>query len=161
MPEPGHPARAALVRGAGFLAFWIVLIGSDAGHVAVGLVTAAAAAWISVRLLPPGAIHPRPVALAALALRFVWLSVVAGWDVARRALDPRMPLRPGFVTYPVRFPPGPARTVFSTLTSLLPGSVPAGDDGDALVYHCLDVDQPIASQLATEEAMLSRTLRDA
>jgi multicomponent Na+:H+ antiporter subunit E len=161
MPAPGDPARAALVRGAGFLAFWIVLIGTDAGHVAVGVVTAAIATWVSLRLLPPGAIRAYPGALPALALRFVWLSVVAGWDVARRALDPRMPLRPGFVTYPVRFPPGPARTVFSTLTSLLPGTVPAGDDGTALLYHCLDVEQPVESQLAAEEAMLSRTLRDA
>jgi multicomponent Na+:H+ antiporter subunit E len=160
-PETGHPLRAALLRGTGFLAFWIVLIGADAGHVAVGLVTAAIATWVSLRLLPPGSIRARPAALPALALRFVWLSVVAGWDVARRALDPRMPLRPGFVTYPVRFPPGPARIVFSTFTSLLPGTVPAGDDGAALLYHCLDVEQPIAAQLAEEEAMLSRTLRDA
>jgi multicomponent Na+:H+ antiporter subunit E len=159
--ETGHPVRAALVRGTGFIAFWIVLIGADASQLAVGLVTAAAATWLSLRLLPPGAMVARPAALPALALRFVWLSVVAGWDVARRALDPRMPLRPGFVTYPVRFPPGPARIVFSTFTSLLPGTVPAGDDGAALLYHCLDVEQPIASQLAAEEAMLSRTLRDA
>ena len=139
--------------------FWIVLIGgADASHLAVGLVTAAAAHGRSAS----GAGSDGSASRApALALRFLWLSVVAGWDVARRALDPRMPLRPGFVTYPVGFPPGPARIVFSTFTSLLPGTVPAGDDGAALLYHCLDVEQPVASQLAAEEAMLSRTLRDA
>src|SRR5262249_6137787 len=159
MPAPGQLARAALVRGSGFLAFWVVLIGADAGHVAVGLVTAAAATVASLRLLPPGAIHLRLVALPALALRFAWQSVVAGWDVARRALDPRLPVRPGFTTYPVGFARGPVRNVFTTLTSLLPGSVPAGEDGDTLLYHCLDVEQPVVAQLAAEEAVLSRALR--
>src|SRR5262245_23086998 len=158
MPAPGKLARAALVRGSCFLAFWMVLIGAGAGHVAVGLVTAAAATVASMRLLPPGAIHLRLVALPALALGFAWQSVVAGWDVARRALDPRLPVRPGFTTYPVGFPPGPTRNVFTALTSLLPGTVPAGEHDGALLYHCLDVTQPVASQLAAEEAVLSRVL---
>ena len=93
------------------------------------------------------------------ALRFLCQSVVAGADVARRALDPRMPLQPGFLAYPVSFPPGIARNAFATLTSLLPGTVPAGDENGQLVYHCLDVDQPVASQLAAEEAALTRAIR--
>ena len=93
-------------------------------------------------------------------MRFLYQSVVAGLDVARRALDPRLPLRPGFVTYPVGFPPGTARNAFTTLTSLLPGTVPAGEEGGAVLYHCLDVDQPVVSQLAAEEAALSRALGD-
>jgi multicomponent Na+:H+ antiporter subunit E len=103
---------------------------------------------------------PACISLAGLALRFLYQSVVAGADVARRALDPRLPLRPGFVAYPVRFPPGTARNVFTTLTSLLPGTVPAGEESGKLLYHCLDVDQPVVSQLAAEEAALSRALRD-
>jgi multicomponent Na+:H+ antiporter subunit E len=101
-----------------------------------------------------------PVASSKLVVRFASQSIIAGLDVARRALDPRMPLRPGFVTYPVRFPPGPARNTFTTLTSLLPGTVPAGDEHGQLVYHCLDIDQPVVSQLAAEEAALTRAMRD-
>jgi multicomponent Na+:H+ antiporter subunit E len=156
--EVGSSRRAALVRGAGFLAFWLVLIGADRSHLAAGVVAAAAGAWTSLRLLPPAPQRVRLAALLALALRFLGKSVVAGWDVAWRALDPRLPVRPGFVAYPVRFPPGPARNLFTTLTSLLPGTVPAGDEGGALVYHCLDVEQPVAAELAAEEALLSRAL---
>jgi multicomponent Na+:H+ antiporter subunit E len=37
--------------------------------------------------------------------------------------------------------------------SLLPGTVPAGSAGTrALLIHCLDVEQPVAAQLAEEEA---------
>jgi multicomponent Na+:H+ antiporter subunit E len=34
--------------------------------------------------------------------RFLWQSVVAGVDIARRVFDPRLPLNTGFVVYPVR-----------------------------------------------------------
>lgn len=149
--------RGAVVRGGGYLAFWLVLIGPN--HLVMGVVTAALASWVSLRLLPAGSIALRPVASLALFVRFLRQSVAAGWDVARRAFHPQLPLRPGFVTYPVGLLPGPARNVFATLTSLVPGTVPIGDEGHGLVYHCLDVEQPIVEQLAAEEAALSRALR--
>ena len=151
-----RPARAACARGAGSFALWVVLIGP--GHPVTGLFTAAAATWTSLRLLPPAPQRLRLAPLVALALQFLWLSVLAGWDVARRALDPRLPVCPGFIVYPVRLPPGPARNVFTTLTSLLPGTVPAGEDGTSLLYHCLDTTQPVAAELAAEEAALGRVL---
>jgi multicomponent Na+:H+ antiporter subunit E len=148
------------MRAAGYLAFWLVLMGKDAGQVGAGLMAAVVATWASLRLQPPGPGRLRLTAVPGLVLRFVRGSVVAGWDVARRALDPRLPLRPGFVVYPVRFPPGTARSAFAAFTSLLPGTVPAGDEGSALLYHCLDVEQPVVAQLTAEEAMLSRALRN-
>jgi len=154
----GSAPRAALLRGAILLAYWLVLMGPRPSDVAVGIVTAALATWVSLRLLPPQPARLRLVALPALALRFLWQSVVAGVDVARRAFDPRLPLRPGFAIYRVGFPPGPARSAFADLTSLLPGTVPVGEQDGALLYHCLDVEQPVAAQLAAEEAVLRRAL---
>jgi len=137
-----------------------VLTAAGPADLAAGVLATVAATWVSVRLLPPGRSRFSPTALCRLALGFLYQSVVAGVDVARRALDPRLPLRPGFVTYPVRLPPGNARNVFTTLTSLLPGTVPAGEANGQLVYHCLDVDQPVVAQLAAEEAALSKAWRD-
>ncbi len=152
--------RSALGRGLGFLALWVVLIGTAPADVAVGVVAAAAATWTSLRLLPPSGARVRIAPLVALVLRFAWLSVRAGIDVARRALDPRLPLQTGFVAYRVGFPPGPARNVFAALTSLLPGTVPVGEEDGAIVYHCLDVGQPVADELAAEETDLRRVLGD-
>jgi multicomponent Na+:H+ antiporter subunit E len=95
------------------------------------------------------------MALLLLIPRFLWKSVVAGWDVARRALDPRLPLRTGFVSYPARFR-GPARNAFASYSSLLPGTLPVEDDGETLIYHCLDIGQPVAAELAVEETALAR-----
>lgn len=158
MSEGSSTARATIVRGLGFLAFWTVLIRPDAGHLAVGVAAAAAATWASLRLLPPASLDLRPTALLGLALRFLRGSVTGGWDVARRALDPRLPLRPGFVVYEVGFPRGHARNAFAAFSSLLPGTVPAGEETRALIYHCLDVEQPIVAQLHATEAALAKAL---
>lgn len=158
VPAAGHLARAAIARGAGFLALWVVLIGVHPVDLVVGLIAAAAATWTSLRLAPPGAGRVRYSTLPGFALHFVWQSLVAGWDVARRAFDPRLPLQPGFVEYPCGFEPGAARNAFASYTSLLPGTVPVEDDDEGLLYHCLDVGQPIAAQLGAEEAVLARAL---
>jgi len=155
----GGGVLALISRAAWFFGVWLVLAGVDLADLPAAAVAVVAATWTSLRLLPPGGARRSPLALARLALRFLYQSIVAGLDVARRALDPRLPLHPGFVTYPTGFAPGTARNVFTTLTSLLPGTVPAGDEGGNLLYHCLDVDQPVVSQLAAEEAALSRALR--
>jgi len=150
--------RAAAIRGACYLAFWIVLIGTAPSDVAAGMLTAAAATWVSLRLVPSAPDRVRPTALVRLAAHFVWQSVVAGWDVAKRALDPRLPLAPGFVDYPCGIAPGLMRNAFASLTSLMPGTVPVADDGKSLRYHCLDVSQPVVESLGTEEALVASTL---
>jgi multicomponent Na+:H+ antiporter subunit E len=156
----GFPWLAALWRLAAFLALWLILLGGpDPSNRPAGIVAIAAATWASLRLLPPGGTRVAPAALVRLALRFLRQSVVAGWDVAWRALDPRMPLRPGFVVYPARLPEGPALDAFCTLMSLAPGTLPAGpDESGAIVVHCLDVGQPVAAHLAADERLFAHAL---
>lgn len=151
--------RVVLARVVGFLAFWIIVAGIDPIDLVVGVLAAMIAAWVSLRLLPPGTIRLRPIALAKLLLRFLYQSIAAGVDVAWRALDPRLPLRPGYVIYPSRLPPGTMRNAFCTMTSLLPGTLPSGsDESGGLIVHCLDETQPVIEQLEVEEALLIKAL---
>ncbi len=155
----GFSGLAFIWRLAAFFALWLILAGADPGDLPAATIAVVAATWTSLRLLPPGRSRPSPAALAIFALRFVRQSIVAGMDIARRALDPRLPLRPGFVVYPARLPPGPALNAFCTLTSLAPGTLPAGpDDSGAIVIHCLDVGQPVAAHLAADERLFTRAL---
>jgi len=154
-----NTAMTVLLRALGLFAFWLVVSGLKPLDMAAGAFTAGVAAWISVRLLPPGELSVRPLGLALYAMRMLRQSVVAGADVAWRALDPRLPLRPGFVRYRMRLAPGTPQSAFCTMTSLMPGTLPCGTDADgAVVVHCLDVTQPVAAQLATEEASFVRAL---
>ncbi len=147
--------RAAAVRGGIFLAFWLSLIGLSLSALPVGVVAAAAATWASLVLLPAGAQPVRLLPMLTLLPRFFWQSLLAGWDVARRAFAPRLPLRPGFVAYRCAHRRGPFRNTFATISSLLPGTLPCGEDDEHLIFHCLDVGQPVSDQLAVEARALA------
>ena len=141
--------------------FWVALIGFSFSALLVGAVAAGGATWVSLRLLPPAPQRVRLGALVLLLPRFLWQSLLAGWDVARRAFDPRLPLRPGFVTFSSSHAPGHLRNTFATIASLLPGTLPCGESEGGIVFHCLDVGQPVVAQLAAEEAALARVLERA
>jgi multicomponent Na+:H+ antiporter subunit E len=150
---------SAIFRAAGFFGFWLVLTDADAGDLAAGLVAAVAATWASLRLMPAQPWNLRPIKLAGYVLHFLRQSITAGIDVAWRALDPRLRLRPGFVVYQTHLAPGTTREAFCAIMSLLPGTLPCGPaEGNGLTIHCLDVTQPVVAQLAEEEALCMQTL---
>jgi multicomponent Na+:H+ antiporter subunit E len=160
-------ASSAITRWIGFLAFWMLLASPDwAGpaidsgvEMAVGVLAAAAATWTSLRLLPPTPGRLRYGALVRLALLLLWQSVVSSVAVLLQAVSLRPSIRPGYLIYPTRIGPGPAMAAFGALTSMVPGTVPVGKDSDgALVYHCLDLGQPVEDDLALAERLLTDAL---
>jgi len=159
---PAHrlgTAATAISRAAVFFGFWLVLTGADAGDLAAGIIAAVAATWASLRLMPAQPWHLHPIKLAGYVLHFLRQSITAGIDVAWRALAPQLRLRPGFVVYPAQLPPGTTREAFCAIMSLMPGTLPCGvAEGNGLTIHCLDVTQPVAGQLAAEEALCMQTL---
>jgi multicomponent Na+:H+ antiporter subunit E len=163
--DPTHRNRrawaTALRRGAAYLALWMVIAGADPEDLLPGLGAAALAAWASLRLMPPDPVggHVRWLKALRLLAHFARVSVLAGLDVARRALAPRMRLAPGYVHFQPRLPPSDARSLFLGITSQMPGTIPSGTaPSGAVAYHCLDAAQPVASQLAEEEARLLEAL---
>jgi multicomponent Na+:H+ antiporter subunit E len=86
-------------------------------------------------------------------------SILAGIYVARCALDPRLPIRPGTFAYKPVLGEGPARDAFLTWSSLQPGTLPSGpDEADGVTVHCLDMRAPVAAQFAAEERRFARAL---
>lgn len=165
MTAPG-PARRLLVRsavarGAGLFGLWLLLAAPLPGtaaklfpDLAVGALGAIWATWVSLRLLPPTPTRVRWRALVRLVVHFLWQSSVAGLDAALRAFHPRLPLHPGFLAYRVGLAPGTGRSAFGAFTSLMPGTLPVGTGADdALIYHCLDLDKPIAAGLTRDERL--------
>lgn len=86
-------------------------------------------------------------------IRFVpWFfaqSLLGGFDVARRALHPRLPIAIQEVDHTLALPPGQARSVFIGVLSLLPGTLACDLDGDRLKVHSLTGD-PHAALAALE-----------
>ena len=156
---------AIVSRASAFFLLWLAVAGFKSSDLPVGVAVAAAAARASVVLAPPSAGRLNVSATLIYLARFLRLSLVSGLDVARRALAATPDLRPGMVEARSCQPPGFARNAFSAIASLLPGSLLTGSDHAdprRVFVHALDVRQPVAAELAAEEAAYLRTLgRDA
>lgn len=150
--------RTILGRLALLGVLWIVLAGTDAKALAVGLVSVPVAVWLSMRLLP----GPRHLVLWRLLRHlpsFVGGSLLGGIDVARRALSPRMPLAPGWVEVPARLPDG-GRVALGAELSLMPGTLAAGVRGDRLLIHLLDTEAGFEKAIPREEAAIASMILD-
>ena len=151
--------RSSAMRVVAFTLLWLILSGADVAGLPAGVVATVAATWTSLVFLPPQGLRVSPISLSAFIARFLLQSIVAGKDVAWRALDPRLPLHPGLIKYSVKLPRGALRNTFSTITALLPGTLPMqSDEGGELLVHCLDLDEPVVAQMQEEERQLAQVL---
>jgi multicomponent Na+:H+ antiporter subunit E len=137
---------------------WLILTGADPAGLAFGAVVAGLAILASHRL---GSRFRTisPLALLPLLPRFLWRSLLGGIDVAWRALDPTLPLRPGWARVKTRLPAGTLRVTIGGEFSLMPGTLVAGSRRDELIVHLLDTSSPVEADMAAEEARLLRASR--
>lgn len=160
-PTVPLPSRAVISigRAIGYFLLWLLLMPSGKpADLVFGALSAVAATLLSLRLFAPlhGRLHIGSMLM--LVPHFIWQSILGGIDVARRALDPALPLQPGFIACPLDFPEGLARNTFAVFTSLMPGTVPCGEENGVLIYHCIDIRQPVVKQLWAEEKLLARAI---
>lgn len=148
-------------RGVLFAGLWLALSAGEPGSWLFGVPTVGMAVALSLRLLPPSVHTVRPGQALRVLLDFARGSWAGGLDVARRALDPRLPLHPGWMRHPLVLDPGPSRTLLGDLLSLMPGTLGAGEDRDRLLVHCLDTQRPVAQDVARHERGLRAALGQA
>jgi multicomponent Na+:H+ antiporter subunit E len=148
--------RQAFFRFLFLFSAWLLMNGP--GDALVGGLAAALAAVLSLRLLPASPHRIRWRLVPGFTMRFLWSSVVGGVDVALRAFQPKLNLRPGFIVVPSRVPEGMPRTVFSSIASLVPGSLAAGENAEGQVIHCLDLGMPVKETMEADEARFLRLL---
>jgi len=140
------PLRVVLLA-----AWWMVLTRGDLAAWLVGIPIVLAATWASVRLVP--AVRWRWSLRGALKFGafFARQSLLGGVDVAGRALHPRLPIRPGFASAPMRLPHGAARVCLINVISLLPGTLAVDLEGDTLTLHTIDDRLQVVESVATLE----------
>jgi multicomponent Na+:H+ antiporter subunit E len=145
-----------LTRAVIFFAIWLSITGWQPENILIGVAATVASTVVSLAISPRLGPQIRLGSLAALIVSFLGGSIVAGIDVARRALAPELNLRPGFVSFALRLPEGFARNAFSALSSLQPGALPTGADDGALIVHAIDVTRPVQQALAADEELFMR-----
>jgi multicomponent Na+:H+ antiporter subunit E len=91
---------------------------------------------------------------------FLRRSVLAGVDVAWRALAPSGSVRPGFITLSLQLDSSQARMFYARVISLLPGTVAVRLEHDQLLVHALDVESPVEATLRELEARVAALFED-
>ncbi|MBK1735298.1 hypothetical protein CKO15_08355 [Halorhodospira abdelmalekii] len=115
---------------------WLILTGGALGGL-FGLVTVLAAAFAAVLYVGPWTHRWRWLRMPRFILFFLQRSLIGAIDVGYRALHPRLPLHPGWMSYRLRLPSGEPRVAMVALVSLLPGTLAADLYGDELVVHVI------------------------
>ena len=131
--------------------FWILLTGSFAWQELVaGAVVSAGVALFSARWF----VHESPgrffsgrlfILIWYCVAIFPWELLKANWDMAKRALSPRLNINPGIVRVPVEVPTEYGKTMLANSITLTPGTITMDIDereGRCWYYiHWIDVQE--------------------
>ena len=122
-------------------AVWFVLSGHDSAlMLTFGALSALAVAGIARRMaLADHEGHPLHLGWSAPGY-WIWLAwqiVAANLDVARRVLDPRLPISPTVIRLRASQRSELGRVIYANSITLTPGTVTIDVEGDELVVHAL------------------------
>lgn len=138
-----------------YAALWLLL--SNVNGWSFGLVCALAATGLSLWLrLPP--LGLRLFYLPRFMFFFFFETLLGAWDVAKRALHPRLPLNPAWVTHSLTCPDPRVRLLLSAMVGLMPGTLSTHFDEENLYLHVLDLEQEWRRPIIAMEFHLARLL---
>lgn len=140
-----------------WLALWALL--SQGQGWAFGVPLALIGAFVGYRLR----LHTGKLRLQVLPafIGFFLLELFAGgWDVARRALHPKLPIAPAWQTFELTATDPRAKLLLSALVGLLPGTLASHHEEQTLHIHALDQQQDWQSTVTRLEALLAQLLGD-
>ncbi|WP_404364748.1 Na+/H+ antiporter subunit E [Marinobacter sp.] len=135
---------------------WWILTAADSGGTWFGLAVSLLVAVVSMRLFPPSPYRLRLSGILAFGGYFMAQSVLAGLDVARRLINPRLPMHPGMVTVTTALPEQGPRWLLANTLSLMPGTLTVTIHDNQLGLHCLDTTLDIERGVRRTERYLAR-----
>lgn len=142
-----------------FSILWWVLTDGAAGAWGIGVPAVASAMLVSVKLMPRERLVWREV--FGFIPFFLWHSLKGGIDVAWRVFQPRMPIAPTIIEFPLRLPPGLPQVALINIMSLLPGTLSAELEGQVLKVHVLDGRKDVLPDLKALEQRVGRMWKGA
>lgn len=147
--------RAAFAAAVGTVT-WLIFTGIDPMSWLVGIPAILLAAWSFSCLTQRVEPSLRWGRVLVFLPRFAWISLLAGWDVARRVPRPSESLDPGLVRLRTRLPEGLPRIIFGAVISLVPGTLLVHLEGQAMIVHVVDIRLDNQRELRHLEADIGR-----
>lgn len=134
---------------------WIVLTGSSG--IAFGTFVIIAATFISHYLaVPTPTLKMRY--MPSFVIFFLKEMTMGGWDVARRALSPSLPITPNWVVYSLHDCPEKIKLILSALIGLMPGTLASHYKNQQLHIHVLDSTQDWHTVVSNLEKQLTQLM---
>ena len=80
-----------------------------------------------------------PIAYIKYIIVFLKNLVLSNWDVARRVIDPKLPINPGIVAIKTNLKEDYKKLMLANSITLTPGTITMGVKDDTLFIHWIDV----------------------
>jgi multicomponent Na+:H+ antiporter subunit E len=138
--------RVFLLRLIFFLFLWTVLSAADFDELLMVGCILLLATLTSMYVVPRGFWSLRPAACLRFIPYFLSHSLRGGWDVAKRAFLPSMPLSPGIIEFNTDTTES-QKAMFAWSISLLPGTATIAINEHSLIVHVLDQSLDVESSL--------------
>jgi len=145
--------RTVITRTVLFTLIWWILTNGAMNSWFVGVPMVLFATIVSMMLLPPSSWSL--IGIIRFIPFFLWHSLRAGVDVARRAFHPQLPISPAMYHHQWRLPPGLPQVFMANTVSLLPGTLSADLKDEFLNVHVLDHTGTFASELLIHEEYIA------
>ncbi|MBU0480381.1 MAG: Na+/H+ antiporter subunit E [Proteobacteria bacterium] len=161
MPEPASCRLRPMSRRLVFYGvLWLILSKGDLNSWPFAVAAVLLSSWISIHLTGAGNCLIRPVALLRHLPWFFWKSFVSAVDVMVRVLNPKLPISPGLILYPLTLTRDGPRVLLANCITLLPGTISARFGEDHLIVHTLDTTLPVEESIKNLERMIGAVFRD-
>ncbi len=103
----------------------------------------------------------RPIAYIIYIVTFLKALFLANWDVAKRVIDPKLPINPGIVAIKTELKEDYKKLMLANSITLTPGTITMDVQDDTLFIHWIDVTSSDVAKASEEIAGdFERTLKN-
>lgn len=146
--------KHAILLFIGLMLVWLMLSGTDPQELIAGAVVSLLIVLLlsgSEPILADLKISPKAL-LYTIAYVFVFLKelLISNLDVARRVIDPKLPIRPGIVKIQTRLRSPLAKTILANSITLTPGTLTTEIRDNVLYIHWIEIKEG-GMEVATRE----------
>jgi len=161
MPAPRQ--RRAIPSAFFLFLFWLLLSGSlHPFHLALGMILSLTLGWMANRAYreveAPSVTPLQGLGVVLYLLHLIHLITVAAFHVARRVLDPRLPIAPVTIVHHTALRRDVSRVALANSLTLTPGTLTVDLEGSELRIHCLD--EGFGEQVQRLERRIARVFEE-
>ena len=122
--------------------FWILLTSLDFQEIIAGVITSLLIVLLTLKMEPVLGdikLNPKSIIYSIIYL-FVFMRelVISNIDVAKRVIDPKLPIKPGIVKVKTKLKSKIGKTILANSITITPGTMTTEINGEYLYIHWIE-----------------------